>query len=400
MHNIRMSIYQFLVFLALVAGVSNCQKKAAKAEKKEWVQSDELLSLDGPYIYDNTSDSLSIISVEQKSDSLFYLVKSKVDKLKDTQFKSFVNNKEKDAFNFSLIKEYKTPEVEHEIQGKIFVTSDIEGNFNGFYSLLIGNHIIDENYNWIFKKGHLVICGDMFDRGNEVIPALWLLYKLEKQAKLKGGKVHYILGNHDVMNLTSDIRYVSKKYIALAKLVSGIDDEEDAYNHLMSNTNELVKWIKSKNTIEKIDQNIFLHAGISQDLVDTNLSLTAINDLVRDYISGDLGDDPTVIKNSNLIQSRMGPLWYRGLVQGRKEYYKKASIEEVDAILDFYNAKHLIIGHTIVSDIITSDYNGKVIRVDIKHPKEKFSGKSSALLIENGKYYRVDDKGVRIELDF
>jgi hypothetical protein len=240
----------------------------------------------------------------------------------------------------------------------------------------------------------------MFDRGNEVIPALWLLYKLEKQAKLKGGKVHYILGNHDVMNLTSDIRYVSKKYIALAKLVSGIDDEEDAYNHLMSNTNELVKWIKSKNTIEKIDQNIFLHAGISQDLVDTNLSLTAINDLVRDYISGDLGDDPTVIKNSNLIQSRMGPLWYRGLVQGRKEYYKKASIEEVDAILDFYNAKHLIIGHTIVSDIITSDYNGKVIRVDIKHPKEKFSGKSSALLIENGKYYRVDDKGVRIELDF
>ena len=77
MHNIRMSIYQFLVFLALVAGVSNCQKKAVKAKIKEWVQSDELLSLDGPYIYDNTSDSLSIISVEQKSDSLFYLGQTK-----------------------------------------------------------------------------------------------------------------------------------------------------------------------------------------------------------------------------------------------------------------------------------------------------------------------------------
>jgi hypothetical protein len=202
------------------------------------------------------------------------------------------------------------------------------------------------------------------------------------------------------MNLTSDIRYVSKKYIALAKLVSGIDDDEDAYNYLMSNTNELVKWIKSKNTIEKIGQNIFLHAGISQDLVDTNLSLTKINDLVRAYIGGDLKDDPNAIKNSNLIQGRMGPLWYRGLVAGRKEYYKKASIKEVDAILDFYTVKHIIIGHTIVSDIITSDYNGKVIRVDIKHPKEKFSGKSSALLIENGKYYRVDDKGARIELDF
>jgi hypothetical protein len=395
-----MSIYRFLVFLTLVASASNCQKKAITAEKKELIQSDELHSLDGPYIYDDTADSLSIISVEQKNDSLFYLVKSKVDKLKITRFKSFVNNIEKDAFNFSLMEAYKIPEAEHKIQGKIFVTSDIEGNFNGFYSLLIGNNIIDENYNWIFNKGHLVICGDMFDRGNEVIPALWLLYKLEKQAKQKGGKVHYILGNHDVMNLTSDIRYVSKKYIALAKLVSGIDDDEDAYNYLMSNTNELVKWIKSKNTIEKIGQNIFLHAGISQDLVDTNLSLTKINDLVRAYIGGDLKDDPNAIKNSNLIQGRMGPLWYRGLVAGRKEYYKKATLQEVDGILGFYNVQHIIIGHTIVSDIITSDYNGKVIRVDIKHPKEKFSGKSSALLIESGKYYRVDDKGARIELDF
>lgn len=393
-------IVRVLLSVTLLVTFFNCKNKKASISLKEFIQSDNISSLDGPYIYDFKTDSLSIVSVEQKKDSLFYLVKTKVDKSKENLFKSAVNNFDKDTFTFALMDNYKIPKSEHKIQGSIFVTSDIEGNFNGFYSMLKGNNIIDDNYNWIFNTGHLVICGDMFDRGNEVIPALWLLYKLEKQAKLQGGQVHYILGNHDVMNLNSDIRYVSEKYIALAKLVSGIDDDEDAYNYLMSDTNELVKWIKSKNTIEKIGQNIFLHAGISQELVATGLSLKEVNDLVRLHIRDDLGDNPSANDHANFMQSRMGPLWYRGLVTGRKEYYKKATMAEVDNILDFYDVEHIIIGHTIVSDEITSDFEGKVIRVDIKHPKEKFTGKSSALFIENGNYYKVNDKGIKTILEF
>ena len=36
---------------------------------------------------------------------------------------------------------------------------------------------MDEKYQWIFGKGHLVICGDLFDRGNDVAAELWLIYK-------------------------------------------------------------------------------------------------------------------------------------------------------------------------------------------------------------------------------
>ena len=83
----------------------------------------------------------------------------------------------------------------------MFVLSDIEGEFAAFKSLMQGNGIMDQNYKWTFGDGHLVICGDLFDRGNRVTEYLWLLYKLEDEAKAQGGYVHVILGNHDIMNL-------------------------------------------------------------------------------------------------------------------------------------------------------------------------------------------------------
>ena len=57
--------------------------------------------------------------------------------------------------------------------------SDIEGEFENFRALLIAGHMMDSLYHWTFGKGHLVICGDLFDRGRDVVAELWLLYKLE-----------------------------------------------------------------------------------------------------------------------------------------------------------------------------------------------------------------------------
>ncbi len=46
-----------------------------------------------------------------------------------------------------------------------------------------------------------MFAGDMFDRGDQVTECLWLVYALEETAKAAGGYVHFILGNHELMNL-------------------------------------------------------------------------------------------------------------------------------------------------------------------------------------------------------
>ena len=84
---------------------------------------------------------------------------------------------------------------------KIAAISDIHGQYDLLINLLKSNKIIDNDGLWSFGNGHFVVAGDMFDRGHDVTKVLWFLYDLEKQAKEKGGKLHVMLGNHDVMVL-------------------------------------------------------------------------------------------------------------------------------------------------------------------------------------------------------
>ena len=43
------------------------------------------------------------------------------------------------------------------------------------------------------------------------------IYELENQAEAAGGMVHFVLGNHEEMNLSGDFRYVRNKYMNVAK---------------------------------------------------------------------------------------------------------------------------------------------------------------------------------------
>ena len=83
--------------------------------------------------------------------------------------------------------------------------------------------------------------GDFFDRGLFVTQTLWLIYSLEEQAEKAGGKVHFVLGNHDLMNMNKDLRYVRKKYFENAKLMN----EEPTFLLSQYGT-ELGKWLNTK----------------------------------------------------------------------------------------------------------------------------------------------------------
>ena len=139
----------------------------------------------------------------------------------------------------------------------IAALSDIHGQYDLAVEILKNNGIIDPNLDWNFGKGHLVIVGDVFDRGPKINEMLWLLYKLEIQAKKKGGRLHFLLGNHEYMVLHKDLRYVHDRYKVSSKLL-GL-----AYDELYSNQTIIGRWLRSKSTIIKINNSIFVHGGVS-----------------------------------------------------------------------------------------------------------------------------------------
>jgi len=91
----------------------------------------------------------------------------------------------------------------------IIIVGDIHGAYKEFVDVLSHAQLIDENLTWIGAKKHLVSVGDLMHRGPASRKVMDLLIRLEKEAENAGGKVHVILGNHEVLSLTGDWRYVS-----------------------------------------------------------------------------------------------------------------------------------------------------------------------------------------------
>ena len=203
--------------------------------------------IDGPYL---VSDSIYRINA---NNDLITSTSSNHDSIE-----VIVNNENSDRFYFKINSDHKIEISESLMPEKLIAISDIEGNFNGFSSFLKSNKIVDSNYNWTFNNGHLVLVGDFVDRGKNVVQVLWLIYKLEKQAKENGGKVHFILGNHEIMNFQGNGGYNQKKYIKAGQVISQKNEWERAIQFMYSNQTELGNWLRKKNVIEKIGGYIFV----------------------------------------------------------------------------------------------------------------------------------------------
>jgi hypothetical protein len=264
----------------------------------------------------------------------------------------------------------------------IGVITDIHGEYHTYIALLKANGIIDENLNWKFGKGHLVILGDTFDRGDMVTEVFWHLFGLEKQAAEAGGMVHVVLGNHELLVLSKDLRYINSKYKKV-ELIS-----ETKYNDLYSEYSILGKWLRSKPIIITIDDILFVHAGVSIEMVHRNLKIKQINQAFTNNIVGK--DNEAICENDQLffLSDTEGPLWYRGY------FTDKTFCESVlDSILDFYGKEHIVVGHTSFKDI-RSLFNNKILAVDAGIMNEL---PGEMLIYKNGSFFKGYITGKRIE---
>ena len=94
---------------------------------------------------------------------------------------------------------------------RVVAIGDVHGSYDKLLKLLRGTKLVDQELSWTGGKDHLVLVGDMVDRGPDDRQVLDLVMRLQQEAAAAGGKLHALLGNHEVMNLSGDLRYVSDK---------------------------------------------------------------------------------------------------------------------------------------------------------------------------------------------
>lgn len=266
---------------------------------------------------------------------------------------------------------------------RIVAISDVHGQYELMHELLRTSGVIDTADNWSLGNGHLVVIGDNFDRGDEVLPILWLLFKLEQQAIAQGGQLHLLLGNHELMVLHGDLRYLHKKYNYTAGAL------QTPYKNLFAAGSVLGDWIAQHRVAVSVNGNLFLHAGISPKLLALNLSLEEINTAFRERILRQpdevIDADPVL----DLLYGSDGPLWYRG-------YFGEEAIStsKFKRQLKKYALQKIIVGHTSQEEIHQL-YDNKLVVIDCSI---KLGQHGQVLLIEKSEIYIIDQDGEQLPI--
>ena len=346
------------------------------------------LEKEGPYVFYDTDSTLNVNYIRGNKTDGFYLDKTEHPSNEETTVNCYFPL-DNSSFDFTIKSEFNTPKAIYSDNQPIIAISDIESGYKTFRDFLINSKVIDQNLNWIFGKGHLVLVGDFVDRGFSTTQVLWFIYKLEQDAKIHGGNVHFIIGNHELYNMQGKFKSASYKYYGVASILG-------KQHHDLYNQNSFIgKWMASKNTLEIINGNLFTHGGIQPDIANYDITIDEVNEINRANYYKSYFPKPTESVEQLILSNRKGICWYRG-------YFRDdLSQEEVEKGIDKFNAKAVIVGHTVQRKV-KKLYNGKVFGIDVKHPKDYNKNwpnkKSEGLLITEGKYYRVLANGKKKEL--
>jgi len=203
----------------------------------------------------------------------------------------------------------------------LIAIGDVHGDFDDFIVILQHAGLIDKQNHWAGGKSTFVQTGDLIDRGPKPREVLDLMMSLEREASKSGGRVVSLNGNHEMMNLMGDLRYVTPENYAsfaqsnseerrrsayqeyatwrkghaqllaelpqpmemteaewMARHPAGFIEHREAFGP----NGSYGKWLREHSAVAEIGGVIFLHGGIHPSLA--HLKIETINSHIRDEI--------------------------------------------------------------------------------------------------------------------
>ena len=220
----------------------------------------------------------------------------------------------------------QTPAPGQTPAGRLVAVGDIHGAGDALVTILQAAGLIDGERRWSGGRTRFVQTGDFTDRGPTVREVMDLLMRLEDEAKKAGGRADVLFGNHEGMNVLHDLRDVSPE-----TLRAFVDEESESrrskaftthatiarrggrelnrndwlkdhppgfieYIDAMGPSGRYGRWLRERKVVAKIDDSVFMHAGIRPDLTasieDINRTvereIRAFDDAVSSLVKADV----------------------------------------------------------------------------------------------------------------
>lgn len=288
---------------------------------------------------------------------------------------------------------------------RIIAIGDIHGDLNVAKRCFRLAKLIDDNDNWIGGDTVVVQVGDQIDscRPNgkndchktrfptdkpEDVAVIQFFDFMHVKAQAHGGAVYSLLGNHELMNVQGDFRYVSKANMDDFNY-EGVTDRRTAFEKGGVMAKHLAC---TRQSILVVGSNLFVHAGVLPEMlaklnnlhIDEKSKLKYINTLVRNWLLGVLPKN----LEEEWISSNDSPFWTRIYGNLKSNTTDNKLCMTSMQVLRLLQLGNMIIGHTPQSDISVSC--GTIYRIDTGMSKAfPTDDKVSVLEILNDEEFRV-----------
>ena len=244
---------------------------------------------------------------------------------------------------------------------RLVAIGDLHGDLKALRSALRLAGAIDSDDRWVGKDLTVVQTGDQIDRGDQDREVLDVLEKLEGDAKAAGGALHVLNGNHELMNVGFDFRYVTRRsfesFADFASRAPGLAERVPAAERgraaAFAPGAPYAQKLARHLTVAVVGDSLFAHGGVLPAHVDYGLA--RINSEASNYLAGKS-------ELSSVLSAEDGPVWTRAY--GSPDI-SPSTCELVERVLRQVGAKRLIVGHTVQKEGISPACQDRLFRIDV-----------------------------------
>lgn len=256
---------------------------------------------------------------------------------------------------------------------RIVAIGDLHGDLRAFGAIARECGLVNERGSWCGGDTHLVLMGDLMGGARSRL-LLRAVMRLEHEARRAGGRVHTLLGNHDLLPVAGRFEMLTPS-------------ERRHYRKAdFRGDGPYAAWLRGRPTILKIGPTVFVHAGLDRWALDTDPD--EVNAQVRAWIAHHQGTGPKPSKATRwAVDDERGPLWTRVFKARRRKPKHAPSKKTIREILERLGADRIVLGHSPTKDgsIVTDHphYGESVVLIDTRISDTE-RGRLGALILQNG----------------
>jgi len=272
--------------------------------------------------------------------------------------------------------------------GRVVAIGDVHADLDAFRLALRTAGAINAKDEWIGGSLTIVQLGDLIGRYDEEKEVLDFLFDLQRRARLGGGTVHALIGNHEVFGGRIDNQAVGRNPFPAWEGIPGLklDDprlrilppHERARGAALMPGGPYARRLAEFPVVLKLGDTVFVHGGVVPRWA--RYGIERINREVQDWLRGQRATEPDSALG---VDDGDRVMWTRQF---------SANVTDADCAvlgesLKILGARRMIVAHTVHEEI-TARCNDRVWATDVGMSRY-YGGQVQVLEIVNDSKLRV-----------